>query len=45
MQGDSLQRNAPLYCEPPERELLGLPSNCLIEIRKTVYGLVDAPFR
>jgi hypothetical protein len=45
VQGDSLQRNAPLYCEPPERELLGLPSKCLIEIRKTVYGLVDAPFR
>eukprot|EP00435_Cladocopium_sp_Y103_P035426 s3103_g9.t1 len=45
MQGDSLKRDAPLYCEPPERELLGLPNNCLIEIRKTVYGLVDAPYR
>eukprot|EP00435_Cladocopium_sp_Y103_P008670 s753_g2.t1 len=45
MQGDSLKRDAPLYCEPPERELLGLPPNCLIEIRKTVYGLVDAPYR
>eukprot|EP00435_Cladocopium_sp_Y103_P035529 s1685_g9.t1 len=45
MQGGLLQRDAPLYCEPPERELLGLPPNCLIEIRKTVYGLVDAPFR
>eukprot|EP00435_Cladocopium_sp_Y103_P020687 s58_g5.t1 len=45
MQGDSLKRDAPLYCEPPERELLGLPCNCLIEIRKTVYGLVDAPYR
>ena len=45
MQGDGLKRDAPLYCEPPERELLGLPPNCLIEIKKTVYGLVDAPFR
>jgi hypothetical protein len=45
MQGDKLQRNEPLYCEPPEREILGLPCNCLIEIRKTVYGLVDAPYR
>ena len=45
MQGDSLKRDEPLYCEPPERELLGLPPNCLIEIKKTVYGLVDAPYR
>ena len=45
MQGDEIQRNAPLQCEPPRKELLGLPCNCLIEIRKTVYGLVDAPFR
>ena len=45
MQGDQLQRDEPLFCEPPERELLGLPSGCLIEICKTVYGLVDAPYR
>ena len=45
MQGDLLQRHAPLYCEPPGRELLGLSPNCLIEIRKTVYGLLDAPYR
>ena len=38
MQGDLLQRHAPLYCAPPGRELLGLSPNCLIEIRKTVYG-------
>ena len=45
MQGDALRREQPLYCEPPERELLGIPPGCLIEIRKTVYGLVHAPFR
>ena len=45
MQGDTLQREQPLYCEPPERTLLGVPPGCLLEIRKTVYGLVDAPFR
>jgi len=45
MQGDQLQREEPLLCEPPERELLGLPPGCLIEICKTVYGLVDAPYR
>ena len=45
MQGDQLQRDEPLFCETPERELLGLPPGCLIEICKTVYGLVDAPYR
>eukprot|EP00435_Cladocopium_sp_Y103_P029207 s2890_g7.t1 len=45
MQGDQLRREQPLYCEPPERELLGVPPGSLIEIRKTVYGLVDAPYR
>ena len=44
MQGDSLKRNAPLYCEPPEHEILGLPPDCLIQFCKTVYGLVDAPY-
>ena len=45
MQGDVLRRDQPLYCEPPERTLLGVPPGCLLEIRKTVYGLVDAPYR
>ena len=43
MQGDQLQREEPLFCEQPEVELLGLPTGCLIEICKTVHGLVDAP--
>jgi hypothetical protein len=45
MQGDQLKREEPLFCEPPERDILGLPHGSLIEICKTVYGLVDAPFR
>ena len=45
MQGDSLTREEPLFCEPPDSKLLGLAQGSLIEIRKTVYGLVDAPFR
>ena len=45
MQGDSLTREEPLFCEPPDSKLLGLEQGSLIQIRKTVYGLVDAPFR
>ena len=44
-QGDTLKRDSPLYCEPPGQELSGLPPGCLIEIWKTVYGVVDAPHR
>lgn len=45
MQGDNLSREEPLYCEPPDHQLLGIPEGTLIEVKKTVYGLVDAPYR
>lgn len=44
-QGEMLQRSEPLFCEPPDRKLLNLPEGSLIRICKTVYGLVDAPYR
>ena len=45
MQGDGLQREQPLFCEPPMKDLPGVQPGSLIQICKTVYGLVDAPFR
>lgn len=45
MQGSPLCREAPLYCEPPTEGLVGIPEGCLIQVVKTVYGLVDAPYR
>eukprot|EP00435_Cladocopium_sp_Y103_P044561 s170_g12.t1 len=45
MQGDGLQREQPLFCEPPVKDLPGVQPGCLIQICKTVYGLVDAPYR
>eukprot|EP00435_Cladocopium_sp_Y103_P073668 s52_g44.t1 len=45
MQGDGLQREQPLFCEPPVKDLPGVQPGSLIQICKTVYGLVDAPYR
>ena len=45
MQGDGLQREQPLFCEPPSKDLPGVQPGSLIQICKTVYGLVDAPYR
>ena len=45
MQGDGLQRDQPLFCEPPVKDLRGVQPGSFIHICKTVYGLVDAPFR
>eukprot|EP00435_Cladocopium_sp_Y103_P070350 s367_g35.t1 len=45
MQGDGLQREQPLFCEPPVKDLPGVQHGSSIQICKTVYGLVDAPYR
>ena len=48
MQGDLLQRNEPLYCELPSNLSKMIPDiapGSLIQIKKTVYGLTDAPYR
>ena len=48
MQGDLLQRNEPLYCELPSNLSKMIPDiapGSLIHIKKTVYGLTDAPYR
>ena len=45
MQGDTIDRQEPLFCEIPCDQIDGVEPGSLVQIMKTVYGLTDAPYQ
>ena len=45
MQGSDISRSEPLFCEIPCADIDGVEPGSLVMIRKTAYGLTDAPFQ